>query len=101
MGLTKQVLFISSATSDIVNFLKFHLSIHKDNAYDVFNEFVEMFWYEYDAIAKEPPVHGAISGCIDRTKSEKMFLKRFTSQNLQSDYEDVKIPLKWIHYNDI
>ena len=30
-----------------------------------------------------------------------MFLKRFTSQNLQSDYEDVKIPLKWIHYNDI
>ena len=43
MGLTKQVMFISSAMSDIVNFLKFHLSIHKDNAYDVFNEFVEMF----------------------------------------------------------
>ena len=47
--------------SDIVNFLKFHLSIHKDNAYDVFNEFVEMFWYEYDAIAKEPPAHSAES----------------------------------------
>ena len=39
------------ATTSIV---KFHPEAHRDHLYDSFCEFVDLFHYEYDAIAKDP-----------------------------------------------
>ena len=36
---------------------KFVPEQHKGNTCDAFSDFVDAFAYEYDAIAKDPPVH--------------------------------------------
>ena len=72
---------------------KFDPAIHRDNVYDAFNEFIDSFRYEYDAIAKEPPAgEAAAQNAWIKQNQRKVFLGRFASRNLQRDYEDV-VPL--------
>ena len=42
-----------AASSSTLN--KFHQEDHKGSALQAFQDFVESYAYEYDAIAKEPP----------------------------------------------
>jgi len=72
------------------NYEKFDPSVHKDNVYDAFIEFIDSFQYEYDAIAKEPPAgdEATQNAWIEQNR-RKIFLGKFASRNLQKDYEDV------------
>lgn len=78
----------SSINQSVLN--KFDPELHRKNVHDAFNEFVESFHYEYDAIAKDPP--SALSATEKATWIEinkrKIFLGRFASRNFQRDFED-------------
>ena len=70
---------------------KFDPEDHKISVYDKFTDFIDSFAYEYDAIAKEPPKYlpdeAAKTAWIEKNKC-KIFLGRFTSRNLQRDFEE-------------
>ena len=67
---------------------KFDPEPHRENVYDAFNEFVNAFAYEYEAIAKDPPSDTVNKESWVELNKRKIFLGRFASRNLQVDYED-------------
>ena len=71
---------------------KFDQELHKGNAFQAFQDFIDSYRYEYEAIAKDPPkeVEGAEAKAawIEQNK-RKLFLGRFASRNLQRAYEEV------------
>ena len=65
---------------------------HKGSVYEGFNEFVDEFHYEYDAIAKDPPKELESSDAHEEWIQQnkfKIFLGRFAPRNLQKEYEEV------------
>ena len=85
---------------------KFDPEEHKGSVYEAFNEFVDKFQYEYNAIAKDPPkeleFNDAPEEWIQQNK-RKIFLGRFASRNLKKEYEEVVPELQRakISFNDI
>ena len=71
-------------------FVKFNPEEHRDNLYDEFCKFTDTFYYEYDAIAKDPLDGDANTQAawIEQNK-HKIFLGHFALHKLQKDYEDV------------
>ena len=71
---------------------KFDPEEHKGSAYKAFLEFLDSFYYEYDAIAKEPPKEQETvvqkAAWIEQNK-RKIFLGKFASKNLQREYKEV------------
>ena len=70
---------------------KFDQEEHKGNAYQVFQEFISSYAYEYDAVSKEPPKDldaNAKAAWIEQNK-RKLFLGRYASPNLQRAFEEV------------
>ena len=71
---------------------KFDQEIHKGNAFQAFQDFIDSFRYEYEAIAKDPPRdlpdETAKLAWIEQNK-RKIFLGRFASRNLQRAYEEI------------
>lgn len=82
---------MQSSASTTTGLRKFDPEDHKGNALQAFQEFVEAYVYEYDAIAKEPPKEldaAAKTAWIQQNK-RKLFLGRFSSRNLQRAFESV------------
>ena len=70
---------------------KFDQEDYQGNAHQAFQEYVDSFAYEYDAIAKEPPKELDAAGkaaWVEQNK-RKLFLGRFASRNLQRAFEAV------------
>ncbi len=71
---------------------KFDQEEHIGNALEAFQEFVDAYHYEYDAIAKEPPKElatEALKTAWIQQNKRKLFLGRFASRNLQLAFEQV------------
>ena len=63
--------------------VKFDPEAHRDNLFDSFCEFVDSFYYEYDAIAKDPPEGDAnIQAAWIEQNKRKIFLGWFASKRL-------------------
>ena len=74
---------------------KFDQEEHKGSALQAFQEFVDSYAYEYEAIAKDPPKDlddNARAAWIEQNK-RKIFLGRFASRNLQRAFEEVTTKL--------
>ena len=61
---------------------------HPGNVYDAFCEFVDRFTYEYEAVAKPAPTGTTDLEAWTAIDKRKQFLGRYSSWNLQKDYED-------------
>ena len=55
-------------------------------------EYVEVFQYEYDAIAKDPPSEVTDKDKWIEINKQKVFLGRYASRTFQKDYEDTVAP---------
>ena len=70
---------------------QFDPALHNENLLQSFNEFFSSFDYSYAAIAKDPPSNISEEekvAWID-TNKRKIFLGRFSTRNLQKEYEEV------------
>ena len=76
---------------------KFDPEEHNGSAYEAFLEFLDSIYYEYDAIAKDPPKEQETvaqkAAWIEQNK-RKIFLGKFASKNLQREYEEVTTSAK-------
>ena len=61
---------------------------HPGNVHDAFCEFVDRFAYEYEAVAKLPPAGTEDVAAWTGVDKRKQLLGRYSSWNLQIDYED-------------
>ena len=76
------------------NLAKFDPDAHPDGVYKAFNEFLEQYEYEYEAVAKDPPKEveaNAKAEWIEINKRKK-FLGKYSSRSLQKEYEDCTQP---------
>ena len=85
---------------------KFDPEEHKGLVYEAFDEFVDEFQYEYDAIAKDLPKELESNDIQEewiQQNKPKIFLGRFSSRNLQKKYEEVVPELQRakISFNDM
>ena len=71
---------------------KFDPEKHRANVYDAFIEHVEVFQYEYDAIARDPPSDEADKTAWVEINKRKVFFGRYASRSFQKDYEDTVTP---------
>ena len=72
-------------------FKKFDPQLHKGDVLKVFNEFVAGFEYSYEAIAKEPPTSAnteVLKNAWTSQNKRKTFLGKFSTRNLQQEYEE-------------
>ena len=71
---------------------KFDPEEHKGNALEAFQDFVDSYKYEYEAIAREPPKELKIDvlkkAWMEQNK-RKIFLGKFSSRNMQRTFEEV------------
>ena len=79
---------------------------HKGSVYEAFNEFVDEFQQEYDAIVKDPPKELESSDAQEEWIQQnklKISLGRFAPRNLQKEYEEVVPELQRakISFNDM
>ena len=69
----------------------FNPNDHQDNVLEAFNHYISTFHYTYDAIAKDPPT--SVTEEEDKkswheVNKRKMFLGRYSSRELQQEYEE-------------
>ena len=84
--------FISLATENramaSTRLRQFDPAEHPGNVFDAFCEFVDRFTYEYEAVAKPAPTGTTDLEAWTAIDKRKQFLGRYSSWNLQKDYED-------------
>lgn len=71
---------------------KFDPGDHPNNLYDAFENFIESFAYEYEAITKQPPAGTTDPEEWHEINKRKQFLGKFASRDFQKDYEDSTTP---------
>ena len=79
--------------SDISRHEKFEPKDHTDNLLEAFDEFVSSFVYTYAAISREPPEKftPVQKGAWVEQNKRKIFLGKFSSRNLQKEYEEATV----------